>query len=114
MELQHIFKMTLTTVLAQAETFQDIIDFIKEVRNLEKCKVSFPVEKKREAKWPPKQLTTFITETPTCFSVVGLEGNVAAGRDRISQPDPNHRVLIDPRFQKMEEAPMGAKYNKEG
>jgi hypothetical protein len=60
--------MTLTTALVQAETLQDITDFIKEVRNLEKYKVlSFPVEKKREAKWPPKQLTTFITEVPTCF-----------------------------------------------
>jgi hypothetical protein len=30
------FKMTLSTALAQAETLQDITDFIKEVRNLEK------------------------------------------------------------------------------
>jgi hypothetical protein len=61
-------KITLTTVLLQAETFQDITDFIKEVRSLEKCKVlSFLVEKKREAKWPAKQLTTFITKVPTCF-----------------------------------------------
>jgi hypothetical protein len=29
-------KMTLTTALAQAETLQDITDFIKEVRNLGK------------------------------------------------------------------------------
>jgi hypothetical protein len=62
------FKMTLTTALVQAETLQDITDFIKEVRNLEKCKVpSFPVERKREAKWLPKQLTTFITEVPMYF-----------------------------------------------
>jgi hypothetical protein len=61
-------KMTLTTTLAEAEALQDITDLIKEVRNLEKCKVlSFPVEREREAKWPPKQLTTFITEAPTCF-----------------------------------------------
>jgi hypothetical protein len=41
------FKMTLTTALVQAETLQDITDFIKEVRNLEKCKVlSLPVEKR--------------------------------------------------------------------
>jgi hypothetical protein len=60
------FKMTLTTALAQAETLQYITDFIKEVRNLEKFKVlSFLVEKKREAKWPPKQLTTFTTEVST-------------------------------------------------
>jgi hypothetical protein len=42
-----------------------------------------------------------------------LERN-AAGRDRISQQDPNHRIHIDPHFQKMGEAPTGAKYNKEG
>jgi hypothetical protein len=49
------FKMTLTTALAQAESLQDTTDFIKDVRNLEKCKVlSFPVERKREAKWSPK------------------------------------------------------------
>jgi hypothetical protein len=61
-------KMTLTTALALAETLQDITDFIKEVRNLEKCKVlSFPLEKKREAKWPPKQLMTFVTEVQTYF-----------------------------------------------
>jgi hypothetical protein len=41
-------KMTLTIALVQAETLQDITDFIKEVRNLEKCKVlSLPVEKRR-------------------------------------------------------------------
>jgi hypothetical protein len=106
-------KMTLTTALAQAETLQDITDFIKEVRNLEKCKVlSFLVERKREAMWPPKQLTTFITERAS--GVVGLEGNVAAGRDRISHSDLNHKVHVDRCFQKTGEAPMGAKYNKEG
>jgi hypothetical protein len=47
--------MTLKTAFVQAETLQDITDFIKEVRNLEKCKVlSFLVENKREAKWLPK------------------------------------------------------------
>jgi hypothetical protein len=46
--------------------------------------------------------------------VVGLEGNVAAGRDRISQTDPNYRVYIDPCFQNMGEALTGTKYNKEG
>jgi hypothetical protein len=99
--------MTLTTALTQAETLQDITDFIKEVRNLEKCKVlSFLVERKREANWLPKQLTTFITEVPTCFRC-GLKGNVTVDRDRISQPEPNHKVHVDPCFQKVGKAPMG-------
>jgi hypothetical protein len=46
--------------------------------------------------------------------VVGLEGKVTAGRVRISQPDPNHRVHIDLHFQKMGKASMGAKYKEEG
>jgi hypothetical protein len=107
-------KMTLTTALAQAETLQDITDFIKEVRNLEKCKVlSFPVEKKREAKWPPKQLTTFITEAPTCFRC-GRPGKECHCRQRQNfptrpQPQGTYRHSC---FQKMGEAPTGAKCNK--
>jgi hypothetical protein len=79
-------KMTLTTALAQAETLQDITDFIKEVRNLEKCKVlSFQVERKREAKWPPKELTTFITEVPMCFRC-GRPGRECRFRQRQNFP----------------------------
>jgi hypothetical protein len=44
--------------------------------------------------------------------VVGLEGNVTSGRDRISQPDPNHRVHIDLHFEKMGKAPRGPNTRK--
>jgi hypothetical protein len=78
--------MTLTTALAQTETLPDIIDFIKEVINLEKCKVlSFLVEKKREAKWPLKQLTTFITEVLVCFRC-GRAGRECCCRQRQNFP----------------------------
>jgi hypothetical protein len=91
--------MTLTTALAQAETLQDITDFIKEVRNLEKCKVlSFLIERKREAKWPPKQLTTFITEVPTCLRY-GRHGSECRCRQRQNfpprtQPQGTYRSLL--------------------
>jgi hypothetical protein len=92
-------KMTLTTALVQAETLQYITDFIKEVRNLEKCKVlPFPVERKREAKWPRKQLTTFITEVPMCFRC-GRPGKECHCRQRqnfppTTQPQSTYRYLL--------------------
>jgi hypothetical protein len=108
-------KMTLTTALAQAETLHDITDFIKKVRNLERCKVlSFLVEKKREAKWPPKQLTTFATEVSTCFRC-GRPGRACHCRQRQNFPNrPQPQGTYRYPLPKNGGSLYRAKYNKEG